>query len=221
MTNKEYTDEAVRLLKLLISTPSASRSEDKAADIMEETIRGYGLEVHRLKNNVWTIDPEYDDARPTLLLNAHIDTVKPVASWTRDPYSPTIEGDKLYGLGSNDCGGGLTTLLQIFRKKILEPREYNLIYLASTEEEVSGKDGISLAIPELPKVDVAIVGEPTDMQPAIAERGLMVLDVIAHGKSGHAARNEGVNAIYKAMDDLLWLRDYKFEKVSPLLGPTK
>lgn len=221
MTNKEYTDEAVRLLKLLISTPSASRSEDKAADIMEETIRGYGLEVHRLKNNVWTIDPEYDDARPTLLLNAHIDTVKPVASWTRDPYSPTIEGDKLYGLGSNDCGGGLTTLLQIFRKKILEPREYNLIYLASAEEEVSGKDGISLAIPELPKVDVAIVGEPTDMQPAIAERGLMVLDVIAHGKSGHAARNEGVNAIYKAMDDLLWLRDYKFEKVSPLLGPTK
>ena len=197
MTNKEYTDEAVRLLKLLISTPSASRSEDKAADIMEETIRGYELEVHRLKNNVWTIDPEYDDARPTLLLNAHIDTVKPVASWTRDPYSPTIEGDKLYGLGSNDCGGGLTTLLQIFRKKILEPREYNLIYL------------------------VAIVGEPTDMQPAIAERGLMVLDVIAHGKSGHAARNEGVNAIYKAMDDLLWLRDYKFEKVSPLLGPTK
>ena len=148
MTNKEYTDEAVRLLKLLISTPSASRSEDKAADIMEETIRGYELEVHRLKNNVWTIDPEYDDARPTLLLNAHIDTVKPVASWTRDPYSPTIEGDKLYGLGSNDCGGGLTTLLQIFRKKILEPREYNLIYLASAEEEVSGKDGISLAIPE-------------------------------------------------------------------------
>ena len=112
-------------------------------------------------------------------------------------------------------------MLQIFRKKILEPREYNLIYLASAEEEVSGKDGISLAIPELPKVDVAIVGEPTDMQPAIAERGLMVLDVIAHGKSGHAARNEGVNAIYKAMDDLLWLRDYKFEKVSPLLGPTK
>lgn len=221
MTNKEYTDEAVRLLKLLISTPSVSRSEDKAADIMEETIRGYGLEVHRLKNNVWTIDPEYDEARPTLLLNAHIDTVKPVASWTRAPYSPTIEGDKLYGLGSNDCGGGLTTLLQIFRKKILEPREYNLIYLASAEEEVSGKDGISLAIPELPKVDVAIVGEPTDMLPAIAERGLMVLDVIAHGKSGHAARNEGVNAIYKAMDDLLWLRDYKFEKVSPLLGPTK
>lgn len=221
MTNKEYTDEAIRLLKELIATPSTSRNENEAADIMEQTIKGYGLETHRLKNNVWTIDPEYDETRPTLLLNAHIDTVKPVASWTRDPYEPTIEGDTLYGLGSNDCGGGLVTLLQIYRKKIKEQRKYNLVYLASAEEEVSGQNGIALAIPQLPKIDVAIVGEPTDMQPAIAERGLMVLDVIAHGKSGHAARGEGINAIYKALDDLLWLREYKFEKASPLLGPTK
>lgn len=221
MTHDEYLDEAITLLQQLIATPSTSRNEDEAADIMEAAIKGYGLECHRLKNNIWTIDPEYDESRPTLLLNAHIDTVKPVSTWTRDPFSPTIEGDKLYGLGSNDCGGGLVTLLQIFRKKIKEPRLYNLIYLASAEEEVSGKNGISLALPELPKIDVAIVGEPTAMQPAIAERGLMVLDVIARGKSGHAARNEGVNAIYEALDDIIWLRDYKFEKVSELLGATK
>lgn len=138
-----------------------------------------------------------------------------------DPYSPEIEDDRLYGLGSNDCGGGLVTLLQIFRKKIKEKRNYNLVYLASAEEEVSGANGISLVLPLLPHIDVAIVGEPTGMQPAIAERGLMVLDVISHGKSGHAARNEGVNAIYEALDDMQWIRDYKFDRVSDLLGPTK
>ena len=221
MTHNEYLDEAVALLQKLIATPSTSRKENAAADIMEATIKGYGLECHRLMNNVWAIDPEYKENRPTLLLNAHIDTVKPVATWTREPFIPKIEDDKLYGLGSNDCGGGLVTLLQTFRKKINETREYNLIYLASAEEEISGKNGISLVLPELPNIDVAIVGEPTAMQPAIAERGLMVLDVIAHGKSGHAARNEGMNAIYEALDDIIWLRDYKFEKVSELLGATK
>ena len=136
-------------------------------------------------------------------------------------HAPTIEGDLLYGLGSNDCGGGLCSLLQIFRMLTEKPQSYNLIYLASAEEEVSGKDGISRALPLLSKIDLAIVGEPTGMQPAVAEKGLMVLDVIAHGKSGHAARNEGVNAIYEALDDMRWIRDYKFEKESPFLGPTK
>ena len=221
MLQEEYVSDAVELLKKLIATPSVSRNEKDAADIMEQTIRSYGFEPQREANNIWMIDPHYDESRPTLLLNAHIDTVKPVASWTRDPFSPDVEDGVLYGLGSNDCGGGLCSLLQIFRMLTEKPQHYNLIYLASAEEEVSGKDGITRALPLLPHIDLAIVGEPTGMNPAVAEKGLMVLDVIAHGKSGHAARNEGVNAIYEALDDMRWIRDYKFEKVSEFLGPTK
>ena len=221
MLQEEYVSDAVELLKKLIATPSVSRNEKDAADIMEQTIRSYGFEPQREANNIWILDPHYDESRPTLLLNAHIDTVKPVASWTRDPFSPDVEDGVLYGLGSNDCGGGLCSLLQIFRMLIQKPQHYNLIYLASAEEEVSGKDGIPRALPLLPHIDLAIVGEPTGMNPAVAEKGLMVLDVIAHGKSGHAARNEGVNAIYEALDDMRWIRDYKFEKVSEFLGPTK
>ena len=221
MLQEEYVSDAVELLKKLIATPSVSRNEKDAADIMEQTIRSYGFEPQREANNIWIIDPHYDESRPTLLLNAHIDTVKPVASWTRDPFSPDVEEGVLYGLGSNDCGGGLCSLLQIFRMLTEKPQQYNLIYLASAEEEVSGKDGITRALPLLPHIDLAIVGEPTGMNPAVAEKGLMVLDVIAHGKSGHAARNEGVNAIYEALDDMRWIRDYKFEKVSEFLGPTK
>lgn len=221
MTQEQYVSDAVQLLKKLIATPSVSRNEKNAADIMEQTIRSYGFEPQREANNLWIIDPHYDESRPTLLLNAHIDTVKPVASWSRDPFSPDVEDGVLYGLGSNDCGGGLCSLLQIFRMLTEKPQSYNLIYLASAEEEVSGKDGITRALPLLPHIDLAIVGEPTGMNPAVAEKGLMVLDVIAHGKSGHAARNEGVNAIYEALDDMRWIRDYKFEKVSEFLGPTK
>ena len=221
MTQEQYVSDAVELLKKLIATPSVSRNEKDAADIMEQTIRSYGFEPQREANNLWIIDPHYDESRPTLLLNAHIDTVKPVASWSRDPFSPDVEDGVLYGLGSNDCGGGLCSLLQIFRMLTEKPQSYNLIYLASAEEEVSGKDGITRALPLLPHIDIAIVGEPTGMNPAVAEKGLMVLDVIAHGKSGHAARNEGVNAIYEALDDMRWIRDYKFEKVSEFLGPTK
>ncbi len=221
MTQEQYVSDAVQLLKKLIATPSVSRNEKDAADIMEQTIRSYGFEPQREANNLWIIDPHYDESRPTLLLNAHIDTVKPVASWSRDPFSPDVEDGVLYGLGSNDCGGGLCSLLQIFRMLTEKPQSYNLIYLASAEEEISGKDGITRALPLLPHIDLAIVGEPTGMNPAVAEKGLMVLDVIAHGKSGHAARNEGVNAIYEALDDMCWIRDYKFEKVSEFLGPTK
>lgn len=221
MTQEQYVSDAVQLLKKLIATPSVSRNEKDAADIMEQTIRSYGFEPQREANNLWIIDPHYDESRPTLLLNAHIDTVKPVASWSREPFSPDVEDGVLYGLGSNDCGGGLCSLLQIFRMLTEKPQSYNLIYLASAEEEVSGKDGITRALPLLPHIDLAIVGEPTSMNPAVAEKGLMVLDVIAHGKSGHAARNEGVNAIYEALDDMRWIRDYKFEKVSEFLGPTK
>ena len=245
-----YINEAVELLKKLIATPSVSREEGAAADVLADFIGNCGLPIKRIGNNLFVCE-ELDAEKPTLLLNAHIDTVKPVSTWTRDPFTPTVEGDRLYGLGANDCGGGLVSLLQVYRilrgetsqreqnketsqreqNKETSQREqngegaspipYNIVYLASCEEEVSGAGGFSLALPELPKIDVAIVGEPTGMQPAIAEKGLMVIDGVAYGKSGHAAREEGINAIYEALDDLVWLRDYRFKKSSPLLGPTK
>lgn len=220
MTTQQLTLDAITLLKRLIANPSVSRDEEKAADIMMEEIENYGFSPIRDGNNIWITDPKMRDDRPTLLLNAHIDTVKPVASWTRDPFSPDIEGDTLYGLGSNDCGGGLVSLLQAFRFLVTKPRLYNLVYLASCEEEVSGINGIRRVIDKLPHIDVAIVGEPTGMEPAVAEKGLMVIDMTAHGKSGHAARGEGINAIYEALDDMLWVRDYKFDRVSNFLGPT-
>lgn len=222
MTAQQYTGEAISLLSHLIATPSVSRDERRAADIMEEELTRCGFTPHREANNVWAIGPYQREDRPTLLLNAHIDTVKPVASYTRNPYEPSLEDGTLYGLGSNDCGGGLVSLLQVFRELSASERcPYNLVYLASAEEEVSGKDGISRALPLLPHIDVAIVGEPTGMQPAVAEKGLMVVDITAHGKSGHAARNEGVNAIYEALDDLCWIRSHRFDRVSQFLGPTK
>ena len=221
MEYKEYTFDAVELLKQLIAIPSVSREEQQAADLLEQTMKQWGLNCQREANNIWVVDPHFDGNRPTLLLNAHIDTVKPVSSWTYNPFVPVVEDDVLYGLGSNDCGGGLVSLLQVYRLMAERSRSYNLVYLASAEEEVSGNKGISLVLPLLPKIDVAIVGEPTGMQPAIAEKGLMVIDGYAYGTSGHAARNEGVNAIYEALDDLVWLRDYRFRRESPLLGPTK
>lgn len=220
MKHTDYLNDAVTLLKTLIATPSVSRDEDKAADIMEQAVRGYGYECHREVNNLWTVCADYDNRKPTLLLNAHIDTVKPVSSWTRDPFSPDMENGALYGLGSNDCGGGLVALLQAFRYLTAKQQAYNTVWLASAEEEISGTGGIQRVLPMLPDITVAIVGEPTGMQPAIAEKGLMVVDVTAKGVSGHAARGEGVNAIYEALDDLAWLRTYKFEKNSELLGPT-
>lgn len=220
MTLKEYLNDAIELLKELIATPSVSRDESAAADVMARAISGYGYEYSREGNNIWIKSSGFDSSKPTLLLNAHIDTVKPVSSWTRNPFSPDVCGGRLYGLGSNDCGGGLVALLQAFRHITSRPQSYNTIWLASAEEEVSGENGIRRALPLLPAADVAIVGEPTGMQPAIAEKGLMVIDATARGKSGHAARGEGINAIYEALDDISWLRGYKFEKVSQLLGPT-
>ena len=222
MEINQLKQDAVELLKRLIATPSVSRQEEGASAILADFIGKWGMPCRRIGNNI-LIQEDLDPQKPTLLLNAHIDTVKPVSTWTRDPFAPTIEGDRLYGLGSNDCGGGLVSLLATYRalRGRTTQHPYNLVFLASCEEEVSGEGGFRLALPELPKIDAAIVGEPTGMQPAIAEKGLMVIDGIARGKSGHAARDEGVNAIYEALDDLLWLRDYRFRKVSPLLGPTK
>lgn len=218
---EKMTHEAFELLQRLIAIPSISRNEDKAADCLEKFMQEKGLKTQREKNNIWTIAQNFDEKKPTLLLNAHIDTVKPASTWKRDPFKPTVEGDRLYGLGSNDCGGGLVSLLQTFRMLQSADLEYNLVYLASAEEEVSGKNGFSLVRPLLPTIDVAIVGEPTGMQPAIAEKGLMVIDATAHGKSGHAARNEGINAMYVAIDDINWIREHKFRRKSDLLGPTK
>lgn len=219
----EYLNQTIDLLSQLIAIPRLSRQEKEAADLMEKRMVGWGLCPQRLGNNLWCVCPDFDEQRPTVLLNAHIDTVKPVATWTRQPFLPSQEGDCLYGIGSNDCGGGLVTLLMTYRRLLADnsPRAYNIIYLASAEEEVSGKDGIASVLPLLPPVSVAVVGEPTGMQPAIAEKGLMVIDGYVSGVSGHAARNEGVNAIYEALDDLVWLRDYRFPRESPFLGPTK
>ena len=221
MEINNYTNDALELLKELIAIPSVSREEGKAADKLAEYLNRWGLPFGREGNNLWVGCQDWDNNRPTVMLNAHIDTVKPVSSWTRDPFTPIQEGDLLYGLGSNDCGGGLVALLQTYRIMLERPRNYNILWVASAEEEVSGENGFSRVMSKLPKIDVAIVGEPTGMQPAIAEKGLMVIDGYAHGKSGHAAREEGVNAIYEALEDLIWLRDYKFRKVSPLLGATK
>lgn len=222
MVNERMTERAIELLQRLIEVPRISREEKAAADLLEDYMKGeLGLEAKRMGNNLWSLQPSFDPEKQTLLLNAHIDTVKPVAGWQRDPFKATREGSRIYGLGANDDGASLVSLLHVFAALKDEDSLYNLVFLASAEEEVSGKGGIESVLPLLPKIDVALVGEPTGMQPAIAEKGLMVLDVTAHGKAGHAARNEGENAIYKALEDIEWFRSYRFEKVSPLLGPVK
>lgn len=222
MNMEQELQEAVELLKRLIATPRISRQETEAADLLEEQMKAWGINVERTGNNLWEVAPDFEETRPTLLLNAHIDTVKPVSAWTKHPYVPELtEEGVLYGLGSNDDGASLVTLLQTYRQLRQAKRSYNLIFAASAEEEVSGAGGIASVLPLLPKVDVALVGEPTGMQPAIAEKGLMVLDVTAHGKAGHAARNEGDNALYHAIDDIAWFRSFQFPNQTDLLGPVK
>ena len=217
----QQTSEAITLLNALIGIPSISREEDKAADFLQNYIEGTGIMTHRSGNNIWCVAPNFDPQKPTILLNSHIDTVKPVNGWCKHPYTAKVDDDKIYGLGSNDAGASVVSLFQAYKHLSTTEQAYNLIYLASCEEEVSGKNGIESILPLLPPIALGIVGEPTGMHPATAEKGLMVLDITAHGKAGHAARNEGENAIYKMMDDIQWLRNYQFPKVSPLLGPVK
>jgi len=220
--NTEYLlSEAVGLLKSLISISSFSREEEAVADYLQNYIESIGIETRRKGNNIICVAPMFDLNKPTILLNSHIDTVKPVNGWRKDPFSPTEENGKLYGLGSNDAGASVVTLFQVYQELSKTEQSYNLIFVASCEEEVSGKEGIESVLSELPPITLGIVGEPTEMHPAIAEKGLMVLDVVSYGKAGHAARNEGVNAIYKALDDISWFKDFKFEKESPMLGPVK
>lgn len=221
MSTEKLTHEAAQLLERLISIPRTSRNERQAASMLQEYMHGCGLAPERTANNLLCRAPGFRPGRPTLLLNAHIDTVKPVSAWQRDPFTPQREGDRLYGLGSNDDGASLVSLLQVFRALSRESLPYNLLFLASAEEEVSGHEGMERMVPLLPPITVALVGEPTGMQPAIAEKGLMVLDITAHGKAGHAARDEGDNAIYHALDDMQWFRAREWERVSPLLGRVK
>jgi acetylornithine deacetylase len=215
---QEYID----LLKDLIRTPSFSKEENKAAELIRLFLAGKRIGFKIKKNNTWALNKYFHEGLPVILLNSHIDTVRPVQGWTIDPYSPIEEGDKIFGLGSNDAGGALVSLLAVF-VHFYERGDlpYNLIFAATAEEETSGTNGLECILPELPLVNFAIVGEPTNMDVAIAERGLLVLDCYAKGKSGHAARNEGENAIYKAIDDIRILQNCRFEKESELLGPVK
>ncbi|MCW3804357.1 M20 family metallo-hydrolase [Plebeiibacterium marinum] len=216
-----YATEAIELLKKLISTESLSRQEQAAGDIMESFLNEKGLRTNRKGNNVWVKSSNWDTNKPVILLNSHIDTVKPSSKWTYNPFEPTLQGEVLYGLGSNDAGGPLVSLLATFLLLTKKEQPYNLIYAATAEEEVSGKNGVESILNELGTINLGIVGEPTQMNMAIAEKGLLVLDCEAVGKSGHAARNEGINAIYKAIEDIEWFKTFQFPEVSELFGPVK
>ena len=220
--SNQLAEDSIKLLKTLIAIPSFSREEDKTADAIEAFFKDHGLNPNRHQNNIWSFNRYYDAGKPTILLNSHHDTVKPNPGYSRDPFEASVEDDKLYGLGSNDAGGCLVSLIAVFCHFYEIPDlKYNLCIAATAEEEVSGKNGIESLVPQLGPLDFAIVGEPTLMNLAIAERGLIVLDCIAHGKAGHAAREEGDNAIYKALKDIEWFRTYEFPKKSELFGLTK
>ena len=214
--------ESVDLLKALIALPSFSRQEDQTASLLCKSLGEHHVAHSRVANNVWALNRHFDASKPTILLNSHHDTVKPNAGYTRDPFLPTEEDGKLFGLGSNDAGGAVVSLwaafLYFYDRTDLK---YNLALALTAEEEISGANGIERILPELPPVDFAMVGEPTGTHLAIAEKGLLVLDCIAHGIAGHAAREEGDNAIYKAISDIVWFRDFQFPKISDTLGPIK
>ena len=221
-TISNLTQEAIALLQKLIQTPSLSKEESETAAILKNDLEKYCDNVQTLQNNVWVKNKYFSESKPTILLNSHHDTVPANKAYTRNPFDAEIINGKLYGLGSNDAGGCLVSLLATFLHFYEEKNlPYNLIFAASAEEEISGIDGMESLYPQLGKVDFAIVGEPTLMQMAVAEKGLLVIDCTVKGKAGHAAREEGANAIYKAMKDIEWFKNYQFEKVSPTLGPVK
>ena len=214
--------EAVALLRQLISIPSFSKEEQETAAVLEQYLKANGVEVNRYMNNVWAKNKYFDESKPSLLLNSHHDTVKPNKAYTLNPFLPLEDEGKLFGLGSNDAGGCLVSLLAVFLYYYERTDlQYNLVFAATAEEEISGINGIEVLLFQLPSLACGIVGEPTQMQMAIAERGLLVLDVTTTGRAGHAAREEGENALYKALPDIEWFRNHRFEKVSPLLGAVK
>jgi acetylornithine deacetylase len=221
--DQELKNKALSLLQKLIETPSFSKEEEITAVILKESLENEGVQnIQKLGNNVWAVNKYFDKKKPSILLNSHHDTVKPNASYTRNPHQADLENDKLFGLGSNDAGGSLVALWATFiffydQKNLL----YNLVFAATAEEEISGRNGIEAILNKLPEIQLAIVGEPTSMHMAIAEKGLLVLDCTSKGEAGHAARNEGKNAIYAAIDDITWFKNYKFDKESEILGPVK
>lgn len=222
MTIEKLQEDSLALLKKLISIPSFSKEESETAAVIAEFLQEREVPVHRKLNNVWAYNQFYDPAKPTVLLNSHHDTVKPNSGYTRDPYAPDTEDGKLFGLGSNDAGGCLVSLIATFLYFYAqEGLAYNLCLAATAEEEISGNHGLECIIPDLGPLEFGIVGEPTQMNLAIAERGLLVLDCTVTGKAGHAAREEGDNAIYKALKDIDWFRNYRFSKVSDVFGPLK
>lgn len=214
--------EAIELLKQLIATPSFSREEGATADLLAAFFHQKNIPTERLGNNILAKSKHWQPDRPTLLLCSHHDTVRPVAGWQRDPFQPTVEEGKLYGLGSNDAGASLVAMAAVFSHFYkMKNGPWNLIFLGAAEEEISGNQGVGMVLPQLGQIDCGIVGEPTGIQMAVAEKGLLVVDATAHGKAGHAARDEGENAIYTALQDIEFLRSYQFEKASDLLGPVK
>lgn len=221
-SKQELYQEAISLLQQLIAIPSFSKEEDKTADAIHIFLEKAGVQTNRYLNNVWAVNKYFDAAKPTILLNSHHDTVKPNKGYTRDPFEPAIVDNKLFGLGSNDAGGCLVSLIACFLYYYEEKNlKYNLLLAATAEEEISGKNGVEVLLPLLPPIDFAIVGEPTLLNLAIAERGLLVIDAMVKGRAGHAARNEGDNAIYKAIEDIHWIQQYQFDRVSDFLGSVK
>jgi len=213
---------AIGLLKQLIATPSFSKEEDNSSSLIKTFLENNEVKTEQYLYNIWAKNKYFDANKPTILLNSHHDTVKPNKGYTLDPFAAIEKDEKLFGLGSNDAGGSLVSLISTFLYfHDKENLKYNIVLAATAEEEISGHNGIEVLLPQLGKIDFAIVGEPTQMQMAVAEKGLMVLDCIANGKAGHAAREEGDNSIYKAITDIEWFNSYKFDKISELLGPVK
>src|SRR6185437_11929122 len=210
---------AVDLLKQLIAIPSFSKEEDKTAECLQKFLQQKEIISNRFLNNIWATNKYFNESKPTLLLNSHHDTVKPNKGYTLNPFEPVEKDGKLFGLGSNDAGGPLVCLISAFVYYYEAQLPFNILFAGTAEEEISGKNGVEILLGHLPKIDVAIVGEPTQLNMAVAEKGLLVLDCVAHGKAGHAARDEGINALYIAVKDIEWLSSYEFPKVSTLLGP--
>ncbi|MDG1728430.1 MAG: M20 family metallo-hydrolase [Algibacter sp.] len=219
---EKLTDDAISLLKKLIETQSFSAEEGKTALHIEDWFKRCKVDFKRTKNNVWAVNKYFDESKPTLLLNSHHDTVKPNSAYTNDPFKAHVEDGKLYGLGSNDAGGCLVSLIATFTHFYNHTDlKYNLVIVASAEEENSGPDGLNSMLPIIPKIDVAIVGEPTLMNLAVAEKGLVVFDAVIDGTPSHAAHPNENNAIYNSIGALQWFENFKFEKGSKALGDVK
>jgi len=219
---QQLTEDAIELLKKLIKTQSFSSEENQTAIHIEGWFKHYNISYKRTKNNIWATNKHFDESKPTLLLNSHHDTVRPNSSYTRNPFEATVEDGKLYGLGSNDAGGCLVSLIATFTNFYSQKDlKYNLVIVASAEEESSGPNGLNSMLPIIPKVDVAIVGEPTLMNLAVAEKGLVVFDAVIDGTPSHAAHPNDNNAIYNSIEALQWFKDFKFEKGSKALGDVK